>query len=302
MSEYGERREKSNMVLSTTTSVLFHSFGYQEGIKLAARIGFDALDMNMCDLAETSWEREFSEEKFQDTCRKMHKTAAQQGIFFNQAHAPFPAYIFGDDQYNRKIRERIVRSIKITALLGAKLIVIHPIECPMGVDQKQFNMEFYNSLIPYCEAYGVKIALENLWRYNHEAECAEKSVCSNAEELAEYYEALPKEYFAVCLDVGHCEILGERAEDAIRKLGKDRLHALHIHDNDRKLDLHTIPYQGKLDWDAIMHSLFEIGYAGEFTYEVGGIFLRPYENKPILLTEAFVLMEKTGRELLERLR
>ena len=203
------------MILSTTTSALFHTLGYETGIEQAARIGFDELDMNMCDLTEDDWHNEFSEAMYEDTCRKLRETAEKHHICFNQAHAPFPAYLFGNDKYNEVIGERIIRSIRIAGLLRARFVVIHPIECPEEIDQKQFNVDYYKSLIPYCKENGVKIALENLWRFNQETESAEPGACSYSEELADYYEALPAEYFGVCLDVGHCELVGEKAEDAL---------------------------------------------------------------------------------------
>ena len=289
------------MILSTTTSVLFNSFGYKNGIETIAQIGFDALDLNMCDLSEENWNNEFSEENYIDTCKMLCEAAQKNNLYFNQAHSPFPSYIFGESNtHNELLLSRIIRSIKIAGLVGAKYIVVHPTECPPDIDEKKFNIDFYNSLIPYCKEYNVKIALENLWRYDCENDKAAPSVCSYSSELADYYESLDPQYFGVCLDVGHCEIVGEAAQDAIISLGHDRLHALHIHDNNKLFDLHTVPYQGKLDWDKIMSALARIGYEGDFTYEVGGVFLRHYENKPELLKTAFTLMEQTGRDLIAK--
>ena len=54
--------------------------------------------------------------------------------------------------------------------MGVKLIVVHPkqhlpyLEGNNAEILKQLNLEFYNSLIPDCEKYGIKIATENMWQ------------------------------------------------------------------------------------------------------------------------------------------
>lgn len=46
------------MKLSTTTSDLFPTFGYKKGIEIAAKAGFDALDLKLVD---DIYKEEFSE-------------------------------------------------------------------------------------------------------------------------------------------------------------------------------------------------------------------------------------------------
>lgn len=296
-------KNENNMKLSTTTSALFSAFGYENGIKIAAKVGFDALDLNLTEIIYTD---DFSDSRLEDTCRMLKDTAASAGICFNQAHAPFPCFKFSGreadaETYNRKVTHALHSAIKAAGLVGAEAIVIHPIDCTTepSVNQLEFNLSFYNSLKPFCEEYGVKAALENMWGYSAESGRIVKNVCSTAEDLAQYYDALDPKYFTVCLDVGHSELVGEAAADAIKILG-DKLHALHIHDNDRISDLHTIPYQGSLNWDAICSALCEIGYSGDFTYEVGGRLLAPYIDKPRLMEKAFALLAETGKYLIQK--
>lgn len=294
------------MEISTTTLRLFEAFGCKEGIKIAAEIGFDALDLS---LTNSIYEDEFSNEKLEDTCKMLREEAERNGIYFNQAHAPFPSYILTDnkekmDEYNNKVRPKLINSIKAAGLAGAEQIIVHPIDCTNveGVDQKKFNIDFYNSLIPYCKEYNIKIALENMWKFakiNGElARVIVPNVCSFGKDLAEYYDALDSEYFTVCLDVGHCALVDEKPEDAIIELGHNRLHALHVHDNDGKADLHTFPYLGILDWDAIMGALKKIDYDGVLTFEViGGPLSDAYANKPALMKKAHELLSETGKFL-----
>lgn len=291
------------MEISTSTSRLFETFGYKEGVKIAAEIGFDALDLN---LIKPIYADEFSDENLEDTCKMLKEEAVKNGIYFNQAHAPFPSYILRDnkekmDEYNNKVRPKLINAIKAAGLVGAKQIIVHPIDCTWvdGVEHKKFNIDFYNALIPYCKKYNIKIALENIWEYANIKGELTRIIIPNVsgKDLAEYYDALDPEYFAVCLDIGHCDLVGEKAEDVIVALGHDRLHALHVHDNDGKADLHTLPYLGTFDWDAIMGALKKIDYDGVLTFEVGGPLLDAYVDKPVLMKKAYELLAMTGKFL-----
>ena len=285
------------MKLSTTTSVLFNTFGYEKGIEVAAEVGFDALDLN---LIHPIYDEEFSEKNLEKTCKMLTDEAKKNGICFNQAHSPFPSYQFGEnmDEYNAKVKPALIASIKAAGLVGAEQIIVHPIDCTtVDIDQKKFNIDFYNSLVPYCKEYNVKVALENMWKGDGNGKII-PNVCSFGKDLAEYYDELDPKYFTVCLDLGHSGLVGDTAQDAIRVLGKERLYSLHVHDNDFIHDTHTIPYQGDMDWDAIMEALSEIGYEGDFTYEVGGKLLKPYTDKPELMKKMFELLADTGKYLI----
>ncbi len=295
---------KERMILSTTTEHCFPLFGFEDGVKMLAEVGYDALDMNFCNMID---HEAFSEENYEATCQMLLRTAKECGIYFNQAHAPFPGYMFYPEQerrdaYEQKMTAKVIRSIRAAGLLGAEQIVVHPIACPDVAMQKQFNIDYYNKLLPYAKQANVKIALENMWgvsQVNRQQIMA--NVCSFGRDLAEYYDALDPEWFTVCLDIGHCGLVGESADNAIRALG-GRLHALHVHDNDHIHDLHTLPYVGKIDWEAVTAALAEVDYDGDFTYEVGGAFLTPYKEDKVLLRKAYELMEVTGRKLISMIR
>ncbi len=291
---------KEKMKLSTTTDTFFRLFGYEEGIKELADIGFDALDMN---LITCIYDEEFSDANLEKTCEKLLSVAKESGIYFNQAHAPFPSYRFMDDkekmdEYNAKVYPKLINSIKAAGILGAEQIIVHPIDVPDKRIQKEFNLEFYNKLVPYCKEYNIKVALENMWGHSQvDNTRIVPNVCSYGRDLADYFDELDPKYFTVCLDIGHSGLVGEAADNAIRALGP-RLHALHVHDTDHVKDLHTLPYMGKIDWDAVTAALAEVDYDGDFTYEVGGVYLIHYKNDKVLMRKAFELMEVTGRKLI----
>ncbi|MGN0545369.1 MAG: sugar phosphate isomerase/epimerase family protein [Acutalibacteraceae bacterium] len=255
------------------TDNLFYHFSIDEGMKIFKDAGFDAVDfsmfyMNNSDVTQLG---RMSEDALVGA---LNEAAAKYSLPFNQAHAPFPSYRFGDNEYNEFIYDKIKLAVRIAGRIGADQIIVHPTACPDGVDQKQFNIDFYNSLAPLCEEFNIKIALENMFGNDRRRGVKVANVCSYGEDLAEYYDALDPKYFTVCLDIGHSGLVGDDAPHAIRVLGHDRLTALHVHDNDYIDDLHMPPFTYKLDWKEIARALHDINYSGDVTLEDDGFVSR----------------------------
>ncbi len=288
------------MLLSTQTDNLFRRFGPDEGIRLFAEAGYDAIDYSMFEMTSDDCPLNTTDpEKFGLELRRKAEAA---GLRFNQAHAPFPCWRNGDEAYNAKMPARVAQSIRIAGVLGAKAIVVHPIAyVKQGEEQKKVNFEFYRSLEPVALEYGIKIALENMWGYDGRRNYIIPNVCSFGADLADYYDGLnnPAAY-TVCLDLGHCGLVGEEPDDAIRALGKDRLGALHVHDNTYKADNHTVPYDYgmKMNWDAITKALGEIDYQGDFTFEADA-FLGRFDADTV--PEAVKFMAGIGRRLMAKI-
>ncbi len=288
------------MVLSTQTYNLFDRFGPDRAIPIFAEAGYDALDYSMFGMPNDDCPlNTVDPEKYGTELRKKAEAA---GLFFNQAHAPFPGWKAGSEAYNAKMTERIAQSIRIAGVLGAESIVVHPIACAGGGEaQKRFNFDYYRALAPVAKEYGIKIALENMWGLDKRRGYIVPNVCSFGADLAEYYDGLADpEVYTVCLDLGHTGLVGEEPDHAIRVLGHDRLGALHVQDNTYKTDNHTIPYDYgmQMNWDAIAKALGEIDYQGDFTYEADA-FLVNFDEETIPVAVNF--MAALGRKLIEKI-
>lgn len=250
------------MVISTQTCQPAGKFGLVEAVKLIAAAGFDAIDVSMFDDKCNAW---MFENGFEEKIAEVKKTADELGVFFNQAHAPFPTMKANDEAYNTMIRPKVIRSIEIAGMLGVKNIVIHPVVFPENL--KENNLKMYNELLPYAKKANVKIALENMWGRDKRRGVIVPNVCSVAEELADYYDSLDPEWFTMCLDIGHIGLVGEYEYDYIKALGGKRLTCLHVHDNDYVHDSHTAPFMMNLPWEDIAKGLAEINYCGDLTLE-----------------------------------
>ena len=279
------------MYLSTQTDVTAQKFGIETAVRMIADAGFDALDLSMFDNESTAW---IYTNGFETRIKCLQEIAAEKGMFFNQAHAPFPSFRVGDEAYNTKIRPMLLRAIEAAGLLGVKNIVIHPVDYRQN--NKENNLALYNELLPAAQCAGVKIALENMWGYDDRSGVIVPNVCSVAEELADFVDSLDPDWFTVCLDIGHIGLVHEHEAPFIKKLGAERLTCVHIHDNDYIHDSHTCPFTGRLPWKEIAGAFAEIGYKGDITLEADNFLAR---NLPLpLYPEALRFMAAAGRELI----
>ncbi|MDR1734507.1 MAG: sugar phosphate isomerase/epimerase [Oscillospiraceae bacterium] len=281
------------MLLSTQTEGLQRLFGMEEAVRIICETGFDAIDLSMFMGSD---DKRFLEDGYKDLALQLKEIAAGYGVVFNQAHAPFASQKEGDEAFNAMQFDRIVRSMECAALVGAESIIVHPIHTQSGETDWEWNLEFYNRLLPYAKQFGIKIALENIWDRNPITDRIKPlEVCGTAEGMAAFYDELDPEWFVCCLDVGHCAIVGSDPPHYVRTLGHDRLKALHVHDNDLYGDQHQLPFLGKNDWESFTKILAEINYDGVFTFEADDTYRKfPKELAPSLCR----FMHAVGRYLI----
>lgn len=278
------------MKLSTATSILERTFGLKGAIDMIAGAGFDAIDFS------AGFEEYQTDTYNKEYYLEIKKYAESKGVYFNQAHGP-DGSSYKNPEANKKRYEEVIQTMKHASYVGAETIIIHPCQHLNYYEEGnaeilfEYNMNFYKSLIPYCEEYGIKVAVENMWQY---PKMISHSTCSRPEEFIRYIDELNSPWLVTCLDLGHAVLCREQPDEFIKKLGS-RLTNLHVHDVDGTNDNHTLPYFGITDWDKVMVALKAVDYKGDLTYEANG-FLK---DKPLELFPGYLkLMENTGRFLI----
>lgn len=280
------------MKTSTQTFTLANTFGAEKAVKMICEAGFDCIDHSL--FGGKRGEMQIETDGFLNEMENLKKIAASYGCGFNQTHAPFASFIEGDNDYNTWVKPLIVKAIEATGRLGARHVIVHPFS--LSTNQKQANMDFFASLIPYAEKNNVIIAIENMFGYDPIRNILVKNVCSDGSELSDYIDTLNSKSICGCIDIGHCGLVGENAAEMIKQLGNERLKCLHVHDNDHINDLHTIPFTEKIDFLAVMQSLKDINYQGELTLEADH-FLSGFPKE--LYNDCLQLLSRTARVLTE---
>ncbi len=288
------------MLLSTQTDLLGQRHGDEEAIRLLAGAGFDAFDFSFFQMFSKK-NYEMNRPDFRDYAKRLRAVADECGIRCNQAHAPF-ASSTGNPERDEEIFQAILRSMEAASILGAKSIVVHPVQhlpyVTHAKELKELNMAFYRRLIPYCEKWGVRAACENMWQRNKASGRIVDSVCASAREFCEYLDTLDSPWVVACLDIGHVALVDYDLPSYIHTLGNRRLQALHVHDNDLYDDTHTLPFTQKMEFSGLISALKEIGYQGDFTFEADN-FLR--KMPPELEADALRFLERVGRYFVARI-
>lgn len=267
------------MKISTEINSAARIIGEEKAIEYIARAGFDAWDFSMFAMCPYDWGKKVVKETnhplagndYLAFARRLKQIGLDNGIVCNQSHAPFPVSC-------KDIRSHLKRAIECTAEAGGEICIIHP----DNDKSPQENAEMYFELLPFAIEHNVRIATENMWNWDAETDMASFAACASPESFCAHIDAVGSSFLVACLDIGHAEMKGQNtsAVEMIHALGP-RLHALHIHDNDKWHDSHQIPFSMDIDFVPIVKALKEIGYKGYFTLEADR-YLKDYTQENLL--------------------
>ena len=245
------------MVLSISSGVLTKRFGDFKAIQIFAKAGFDAIDYSFDPVIGSEWGTDKQDEYIQELLR----IAKENGVYYNQAHSECVYDWDNPNIIEEKVKPTIVRNIRCAAKMGIPHIIVHGLSHPAvnhsTEERRRVNLDYYNYLKPFAKDCGVKIALENL-----------KRVCTTPEEYEFFMDTLNDDIFTACVDIGHSFYVGEDSAEIIRRLGHERVTALHVHDNQGAADDHQMPGFGKLEWGHVLEALADIDYSGDFNLEI----------------------------------
>lgn len=279
------------MKLSVEIYTVSEAFGDYKAVELIKQAGFDALDYSYYYNKECD---EILGDNYRKYAENLRAHLDSVGIVCNQAHSPFTF------QYGMKMDESekkylwTLRALESAAILGAENIVVHARTVPEGVDFEEYNVEYYRSFLPYCEKFGIRIAVENLFRKDSKSGRIIGKL-GTPEELSSIIKKINSPWVVACVDTGHASLTGCEPENFISAMDSDILKSLHVHDNDGLDDRHTLPYLANLNWNSIMTALKKIGYEGDLTLEIVK-FLDCFPNE--LLPDALKFAAAVGRQLI----
>ena len=226
------------MKIVTTTEIPEHFFGIEKAIELIADAGFDGIDY-----ADSYLKSFVDQDNYLEKAKELNKLANEKGVMFRQAHAPMIRELLKNGEWDYAI-ERTRKSMEAASVLGAKNVVVHPFQKGSYIIDSEIlfeqNIKFFRALIPFCQEYDVKVAIENMvWVDSRGRRC--DGVCAVPQEFKRYIETLDSPYITGCLDFGHLTLCQKEPQDVLRYLGKDIVTCLHVHDNDYFSDKHTLP-------------------------------------------------------------
>ena len=285
------------MKISVTTYEACTKLGWENGLSLIKDSGFDGVDFSL----ETDVLYEALEGDYREWARSKRAYMDAIGLECVQAHAPCNTVLYGDplDESHKGFVE-VTQAMEIAAIVGAPIIVVHAVMVPPMFDPSEaidINIRYYKALLPYCEKFGIRVAIENLYAY-----CAYReryiSLLDTPQEMLAVYHGVNSPWVTVCLDLGHASFLDYHAEHFIPHLGKGVIGAIHAHDTNLREDSHLLPFTGKMNFPAIIQALKAVEYDGAFSLEVPYFFNRlPNE----LQADAHQLAARVARYIADQL-
>jgi len=184
-------------------------------------------------------------------------------------------------EYERLAGVELVRNrLRMTAELGGATVVMHSQSLPPGADTSPHAQQTFRSLdelLPTIRQTGVRLAIENM---------ASDDFRFLNQLLARY----APEDVGICYDCGHGNMAGGRGLDYLEPV-KDRLIAVHLHDNDGTGDQHHVPFTGTVDWPRLACILAASSYRGCISME-SNVWHVPEPDRPRFLTDALAAGER----------
>lgn len=170
------------------------------------------------------------------------------------------------------------KHIQIGTAIGIKIFILHTSGPKVPDEERKTWMEVckrsLKELAEYAEQYGAVIALENMTH-----KCLGNTI-AEFEELVFSHPAI-----RVCFDINH--LLYESPSEFIRRM-KGRLVTTHVSDCNLEVEQHSLPGEGKINFNEIVAALVETGYTGPWLYEVSYRVPQPEDDKYKLTCESFV--------------
>jgi len=247
---------------------------FEERYRLIKRAGFDGV---------YAW---WNEEGMDDYLAQPAMIRAM-GLYIDSIHAETgkSSDFWEDTQAGAAMYGYYLELIGECAQCEIPTFVMH-VGCGGGVLPPISNVSLtrLRRMIDMAERLGVNIAIEN--------QCAP----DKNERAMEVLGMFGSPRLGMCYDSGHGNTINsnETGKEMLRRFGH-RLMALHLHDNDGTGDQHRLPFDGNVDWPALMRQIEALGYRGPTTLEMGGAY-------PELTTEEFLRRAYTRAVKLHAMR
>lgn len=162
--------------------------------------------------------------------------------------------IWLDNEAGELLVEEYKNDIKVCKENDIPMVIMHLTtkkEAPM---YNELGLDRIRKIVDYARSIDMKIAFEN-------------TKSKGFEGYLEYViENIKDDNVGICFDSGHFHY--HRDDNLDFSKFKDRIFAVHLHDNDRSDDLHLIPFDGTIDWAKIMKILKDCNYNGPITLEL----------------------------------
>ena len=166
---------------------------------------------------------------------------------YQNSNALWKNNVDGDKEVNRYIND-----INTCKKNNINLVIIHPTVGYQEPESCEIGLNRIKKIIDHAEKNNVKVAFENV-------------------EIVEYLEYIIKNIesnnLGICFDIGHCNLFSNGEIDT--NLFKNKVFAVHLHDNYSEKDDHNLPFDGMVNWERSLKQLLDMNYNSFIVLESG---------------------------------
>lgn len=156
-----------------------------------------------------------------------------------------------ENEVGDKLVEGYKNDIKICKENNIPMVVMHLTSKSEAPKYNETGLKRLKKIVDYAQELNIKVAFEN----------------TKIKGYLDYViENIDNENVGICFDSGHYHV--HFNDDFDFPKFKDRIFAVHLHDNDQSDDLHLMPFEGTLDWEETIRKLKECNYDGPVTLEL----------------------------------
>ncbi|MBN1342512.1 MAG: sugar phosphate isomerase/epimerase [Phycisphaerae bacterium] len=240
-----------------------------EMARQCAQAGFEAIELTLAE------EGAITPNTDEATCREIARQVRDAGLeIASLATIMFWYHAYGSDDpgLRRKAYDLTLSMLDRAAWLNAGAILVipavvgawdSPVPQTAYADALCRSHDALHRLAPEAEQRSVVIAIENVDLFSR--------FLLSPVEMADLIDRVNSPWIGVYFDTANVMRTGY-PQDWIRALGY-RIRRLHIKDYDltkHGMEGFCAPFDGNVDWQAVMKALAETGYDGPLTYEGKG--------------------------------
>lgn len=170
--------------------------------------------------------------------------------------------IWEDGDEGDKLIEYYKNDLLVCKQNDIDLVVMHPVCKSVAPKYNELGIKRLKEIVKYAEELNIKIAFEN----------------TKIKGYLEYiFDNIDSDNIGICYDAGHCH--AHFKDEFNFDIFKDKIFAVHLHDNDASEDQHLLPFDGTIDWKHVISKLKECNYIGPITMEL--CYRKEYLNIPV---------------------
>lgn len=189
---------------------------------------------------------EYSQEEQVELCKNLDLNIIFAHLGYQNINS-----IWVEGQEGDGLVERYKKNIKECKDNNIPMVVMHLTSKTNAQRYNEIGLNRLKEIVKYAKDLDIKVAFEN----------------TKIKGYLEYVlDNIKDENVGICFDAGHCHAHFDDEFDF--KFFKDRIFAVHLHDNDKTEDLHLMPFDGTIDWKSYIRNLNKSNYDGPITLEL----------------------------------